>query len=195
MAPGCTVVENGSGGNGNRGSETELSGSEMAGDDAARALVGPSSSRPLVICDGSAGNGRSERRSVRCGGGGRSIVASICTRWPGIVMSGDDSPSAPTSRAVLFASGIVRSAMAQASIARYEASAMARGLSDSDLGLLLERTSRTFALAIPLLPPKLARSVGAAYLLFRIADTLEDATKWDRERRLRGLDAFLSWID
>jgi farnesyl-diphosphate farnesyltransferase len=85
--------------------------------------------------------------------------------------------------------------MAHASIARYEATAMTRALSATDLGLLLEQTSRTFALAIPLLPPSLARSVGAAYLLFRIADTLEDASRWDRDRRLGALDAFASWLD
>lgn len=39
---------------------------------------------------------------------------------------------------------------------------------------LLERTSRTFALSIPFLPDELQRSVTIAYLLFRIADTIED---------------------
>ena len=39
---------------------------------------------------------------------------------------------------------------------------------------LLERTSRTFALAIPLLPGPLDRAVTVSYLLFRIADTFED---------------------
>lgn len=56
---------------------------------------------------------------------------------------------------------------------------------------LLERTSRTFALAIPLLPDPLDRSVTVSYLLFRIADTFEDATVlWPRERRLAALDDF-----
>ncbi|MDH3402496.1 MAG: squalene/phytoene synthase family protein [Acidobacteriota bacterium] len=56
------------------------------------------------------------------------------------------------------------------------------------LARLLERTSRTFALAIPLLPAPLDRSVTSAYLLFRIADTFEDATVlWRRERRLAAL--------
>jgi farnesyl-diphosphate farnesyltransferase len=56
---------------------------------------------------------------------------------------------------------------------------------------LLERTSRTFALAIPLLPQPLDRSVTIAYLLFRIADTFEDATVlWGRDRRLRALEEF-----
>jgi len=56
---------------------------------------------------------------------------------------------------------------------------------------LLVRTSRTFALAIPLLPAPLDRSVTVAYLLFRIADTFEDATVlWSRERRLQALADF-----
>jgi len=41
---------------------------------------------------------------------------------------------------------------------------------------LLQKTSRTFALAIPLLPEPTRTAVGAAYLLFRVADTFEDAT-------------------
>ena len=36
---------------------------------------------------------------------------------------------------------------------------------------LLEKTSRTFALAIPLLPTPAREAVGLAYLLFRVADT------------------------
>ncbi len=71
---------------------------------------------------------------------------------------------------------------------------MAGGLSRSELSELLRTTSRTFALAIPLLPEPLATDVGAAYLLFRIADTFEDATNWDRARRLRALDAFVAWL-
>ncbi len=55
---------------------------------------------------------------------------------------------------------------------------------------LLERTSRTFALAIPLLPEPTRRAVSIAYLLFRVADTLEDATSWVREARLEALRAF-----
>ncbi len=39
---------------------------------------------------------------------------------------------------------------------------------------LLERVSRTFALTIPQLPPALCDQVGNAYLLCRIADTIED---------------------
>jgi farnesyl-diphosphate farnesyltransferase len=53
---------------------------------------------------------------------------------------------------------------------------------------LLAKTSRTFALAIPLLPKPTRGEVCLAYLLFRLADTLEDAELWPRERRISALD-------
>jgi farnesyl-diphosphate farnesyltransferase len=68
-------------------------------------------------------------------------------------------------------------------------------LGDRDLSSLLERTSRTFALAIPLLGEPLARQVGVAYLLFRIADTFEDATLWGRDDRHAALATFAAWLD
>lgn len=49
---------------------------------------------------------------------------------------------------------------------------------DALLTDLLERTSRTFALSIPLLPAPLRHEVKVAYLLFRIADTIEDEADW-----------------
>jgi farnesyl-diphosphate farnesyltransferase len=52
---------------------------------------------------------------------------------------------------------------------------------------LLEKTSRTFALSIPMLPEPTRRHVGIAYLLFRIADTFEDAALWPRDRRVAAL--------
>jgi len=55
---------------------------------------------------------------------------------------------------------------------------------------LLIKTSRTFALSIPLLPEPTRREVTVAYLLFRVADTLEDATRWDSERQLAELHRF-----
>jgi farnesyl-diphosphate farnesyltransferase len=55
---------------------------------------------------------------------------------------------------------------------------------------LLERTSRTFALAVPLLPDPTCHQVGIAYLLFRIADTFEDADLWPREAKLEALARF-----
>lgn len=60
-----------------------------------------------------------------------------------------------------------------------------------DLDLLLERTSRTFALSIPPLPDDLRRQVTIAYLLFRIADTFEDAAAWTVEQRTAALDDFI----
>ncbi|MDX1644211.1 MAG: squalene/phytoene synthase family protein [Thermoanaerobaculia bacterium] len=56
---------------------------------------------------------------------------------------------------------------------------------------LLVRTSRTFALAIPLLPEPTCHEVTVGYLLFRIADTFEDASvHWEREQRQRALGEF-----
>lgn len=60
----------------------------------------------------------------------------------------------------------------------------------ADLDLLLRKTSRTFALAIPRLPEPTRREVTIAYLLFRIADTFEDAASWSRERRIEALRVF-----
>jgi farnesyl-diphosphate farnesyltransferase len=65
----------------------------------------------------------------------------------------------------------------------------------ASLERLLDRTSRTFALAIPLLPTTPRREVGAAYLLFRIADTFEDATRWPQAERLAALAAFARLLE
>lgn len=67
-------------------------------------------------------------------------------------------------------------------------------LTASELSTLLDRTSRTFALTIPLLDQPLATDVGLAYLLFRIADTLEDAPLWGRDLRMAALDSFGEWL-
>lgn len=58
----------------------------------------------------------------------------------------------------------------------------------ANLDDLLEKTSRTFALSIPMLPEPTRRHVSVAYLLFRVADTFEDAWLWPRTRRLAALD-------
>ena len=58
----------------------------------------------------------------------------------------------------------------------------------ANLDDLLEKTSRTFALSIPMLPEPTRRHVSIAYLLFRVADTFEDAALWPRARRLAALD-------
>jgi farnesyl-diphosphate farnesyltransferase len=55
---------------------------------------------------------------------------------------------------------------------------------------LLEKTSRTFALSIPVLPEPTRREVMIAYLLFRIADTFEDASHWTPEDRISALADF-----
>jgi len=60
---------------------------------------------------------------------------------------------------------------------------------------LLEETSRTFALCIPLLPDPLRRQVSVAYLLFRIADTFEDSAIWSPERRIAALEGFDALMD
>ena len=65
----------------------------------------------------------------------------------------------------------------------------------ADLDQLLAESSRTFALTIPFLPEPVRREVTVAYLLFRIADTLEDGERWPTEQRvgaLREFDALLS---
>jgi farnesyl-diphosphate farnesyltransferase len=56
------------------------------------------------------------------------------------------------------------------------------------LETLLAKTSRTFALSICFLPEALRHEVTIAYLLFRIADTLEDADRWARGTRAQALD-------
>lgn len=53
----------------------------------------------------------------------------------------------------------------------------------------LERTSRTFALSIPLLPEGLRQPVMVSYLLFRIADTVEDEVRCPADLRAASLRA------
>lgn len=65
----------------------------------------------------------------------------------------------------------------------------------ADLDDLLVKTSRTFALAIPLLPEPTRREVSVAYLLFRIADTFEDAARWPRAERIAALEDFCALLD
>jgi farnesyl-diphosphate farnesyltransferase len=60
---------------------------------------------------------------------------------------------------------------------------------------LLIKTSRTFGLAIPLLPEPTRTEVKIAYLLFRIIDTFEDATNWLPSRRATALDEFVALLD
>lgn len=65
----------------------------------------------------------------------------------------------------------------------------------ADIPDLLEKTSRTFALSIPLLPEPTRDEVTVAYLLFRIADTFEDATAWPRDRRTGALEEFCRLLE
>ncbi len=60
---------------------------------------------------------------------------------------------------------------------------------------LLQRTSRTFALAIPCLPPPVRHEVTVSYLLFRITDTIEDATHLDAEEKIAALDNWAEVLD
>ena len=52
---------------------------------------------------------------------------------------------------------------------------------------LLQQTSRTFALTIPFLDEPTRGEVTVAYLLFRVADTIEDATERTRDEKLAEL--------
>ena len=60
---------------------------------------------------------------------------------------------------------------------------------------LLAETSRTFALAIPLLPPEIRDDVTIAYLLLRIADTIEDSIRIGRIEKIAKLTAFANQLE
>lgn len=60
---------------------------------------------------------------------------------------------------------------------------------------MLPKVSRTFAICIRLLPKELEHSVLIAYLLCRIADTIEDTTSLPREEKCRLLDDFSRCIE
>ena len=60
---------------------------------------------------------------------------------------------------------------------------------------LLVRTSRTFALAIPCLPLPVRHEVTVSYLLFRITDTIEDATQLNAKEKLAALDRWADVLD
>ncbi|HEX4966017.1 MAG TPA: squalene/phytoene synthase family protein [Thermoanaerobaculia bacterium] len=66
---------------------------------------------------------------------------------------------------------------------------------EPDLEQLLIASSRTFALAIPLLPEPTRREVTISYLLFRIADTFEDAAAWPRALRIAALEEFIQLLE
>jgi farnesyl-diphosphate farnesyltransferase len=60
---------------------------------------------------------------------------------------------------------------------------------------ILPRVSRTFAISIRLLPGELGRAVLTAYLLCRIADTLEDAPNLPAPEKAKLLEQMLSAFD
>ncbi|HHB13340.1 MAG TPA: squalene/phytoene synthase family protein [Chromatiales bacterium] len=60
---------------------------------------------------------------------------------------------------------------------------------------LLDGVSRTFALTIPQLPPRLAPVVANAYLLCRIVDTIEDEPNLDLEAKARHCAAFVEAVE
>ncbi len=60
---------------------------------------------------------------------------------------------------------------------------------------ILPRVSRTFALSVRVLPGELGRAVLAAYLLCRIADTIEDAPQLDADLKAATIDRFLLCFD
>lgn len=68
-------------------------------------------------------------------------------------------------------------------------------LTPAKIDELLQETSRTFALAVPLLRGQTRASVGLAYLMFRVADTLEDAASWTPAERKAGLERFVAMLD
>lgn len=68
-------------------------------------------------------------------------------------------------------------------------------LADHEIADLLQRTSRTFALCIPMLPQSLHRQVGIAYLLFRVADTIEDSTELRKPEKMNLLDLYCRTLE
>jgi farnesyl-diphosphate farnesyltransferase len=59
---------------------------------------------------------------------------------------------------------------------------------------ILPQVSRTFALTIPQLPPGLRRAVANAYLLCRVADTIEDEPALSAEQKHRYENEFLDAV-
>ncbi len=55
---------------------------------------------------------------------------------------------------------------------------------------MLIATSRTFAICIPMLPGPLRDALALGYLHLRNADTIEDAYKWPKERRIALLEEY-----
>ena len=60
---------------------------------------------------------------------------------------------------------------------------------------LLVATSRTFALCIPMMPGMLRDALGLGYLLLRNADTIEDAYRWPKARRIELLETYKKLLE
>jgi farnesyl-diphosphate farnesyltransferase len=69
-----------------------------------------------------------------------------------------------------------------------------RGEADTYQDAILPKVSRTFALTIPQLPPELRRAVANAYLLCRIADTIEDEPVFSAEQKRAYENAFVDAV-
>ncbi|HEX7082114.1 MAG TPA: phytoene/squalene synthase family protein [Gammaproteobacteria bacterium] len=77
-------------------------------------------------------------------------------------------------------------------------SSRSNGADASDLeyqAKILPGVSRTFALTIPVLPERLAEVVTNAYLLCRIADTVEDDIGLDNEQKSRFHERFIAVVE
>jgi farnesyl-diphosphate farnesyltransferase len=68
------------------------------------------------------------------------------------------------------------------------------GEADAYQDAILPKVSRTFALTIPQLPPELRRAVANAYLLCRIADTIEDEPVFSAEQKRSFENAFVEAV-
>ena len=85
--------------------------------------------------------------------------------------------------------------MSSADVVSRAGMASSAGAVDDELQAFLQKTSRTFALTIPMLPATLRREIGVAYLLFRVIDTFEDATVWSPARRIEALEEFVGMLE
>jgi farnesyl-diphosphate farnesyltransferase len=66
---------------------------------------------------------------------------------------------------------------------------------DDFIDEFLQGTSRTFALAIPLLEVERRRQIGLSYLLFRVADSIEDAPEGDATAKKEMLTTMKSYLN
>lgn len=69
------------------------------------------------------------------------------------------------------------------------------GEADTYQNAILPKVSRTFALTIPQLPQELRRAVANAYLLCRIADTIEDEPTFSAEQKREFENAFVQAVN